>query len=120
MSPEEELRFWQEVDALVKPVVPVIIEYRLHYNDLGEIITCSMIDHPDELTQYLVVDEKTYHNYFRYSVVKGMLKVIEFDSRYSVQLKKSDSGFAVVKDHAGLLIEPNETYKGIEYYDRIN
>ena len=40
-----------------------------------------MIDHPDELTQYLVVDEKTYHNYWFITNKEG------WDKRMSILQK---------------------------------
>jgi hypothetical protein len=36
---------------------------------------------------------------------------------FSVKLKKSNQGYAVVKNHAGILVENHEDYTDIEYYD---
>lgn len=110
MSPEE----LKEYFAGVIDIAPVVIEYRLHYNELGEIYLCTMVDHP-ATTSYVVVDKDTYDTYFMYRVVKEQLVKIDNDAGYRVKLQKSNQGFAVVKDHAGLLIE-NETYPNIEYY----
>ena len=118
MSPEE-IKFWEEVAALIKPIKPLEIEYRLHYDELGEITCCSMADHPPS-NQYLVVDKETYTNYFRYRVVNGKLKLIDFGAGHRPHLKRSDSGYAVVKNHANLLLESNETYPTIEYYESNN
>lgn len=115
MNQEELDAYWAEVKVLTAPQ----IEFRLHYNDDGDIVLCSMSNHP-ESTQYIVVDRTTYDNYFRYQVVDKKLVKIDQTTRYSVQLQKSTQGFPVVKGHAGLVIEPNEEYKDIEYYDRIN
>ena len=115
MNPEE-IKFWQEVEALLIPPNVEVLEYRLHYNELGEITICSMSNHPDS-NQYLVVDKTTYDNYFCYKIVKGQVIKINSDAGYRTQLVKSSTGgYTVVKDHAGLLLEPNETYIDIEHY----
>jgi hypothetical protein len=118
MSPEE-LKFFAEVALLLNPVITSDIEYRLHYNVLGEIISCSMIEHPDN-TQYLVVTKEEYDTYFQYRVVDNKLKKIDRDAGYRVKLQKSVGGCCVVKDHASLVLEPNETYITTEYYDHRN
>jgi hypothetical protein len=91
-------------------------EYRLHYDITGGIYLCTMQNHPKD-TKYLIVDERTYLEYYKYQVVKGKLKIIDIDPGYRVQLTSSDRGYRVVKDHAGIILE-NETYKDIEYYDK--
>jgi hypothetical protein len=116
MNPEE-IKFWEEVAQLVNPVVPVNLEYRLYYNDLGEITSCSMSNH-EESGNYIVVTKTEYDRYFDYRIVKQQLVKIDRDSGYRVQLQKSITGFPVVKDHAGLLIE--ETYTNIEHYEYRN
>jgi hypothetical protein len=91
-------------------------EYRLHYDSSGGIYMCTQQNHPKN-TDYLIVDEATYLEYYKYQIVKGKLKIIDFDPEYRVQLTSSDQGYRVVKDHAGIILE-NETYKDIEYYDK--
>ena len=114
MSPEE-LEFWAEVERLIKPVVPLAIEYRLHYNELGEIVMCSMANHP-ESDRYVVTDQATYEQYYRYCVVDNKLVKIDHDAGYRVKLEKSNQGFSVIKNHAGIILEPGETYNETEYY----
>lgn len=96
-----------------------VIEYRLHYNDAGDVVMCSMQEHPDS-TQYLVVTKEQYDMYHRYCVVKGKLTLIEHDAGVRVAFIPSTKGFKVVKNHAALLLEENETYNNIEYYDYRN
>lgn len=95
------------------------IEYRIHYNSAGDITLCTMQNHPAD-TMYIVVSQDEYNNYFHYTVVDSKLKKIDNQTGYSVKLKKSTTGYKVVKDHAGLLLEPGETYAETEYYDQIN
>ena len=119
MSWEEE--FNAAMIALGGQIVAEPIEYRIHYDDVGNITMCSMQQHPDTV-QYLVVDKETYDNYAKYrvNVIKKKLEKVAIDPGGSVKLKRSNQGYAVVRHHAGLLLEPNETYKDIEYYESNN
>ena len=78
-----------------------------------------MQQHP-ESTNYVVVNKEQYSLYFRYQVVKGKLTPIVYDSGLRVNLVKSNKGFRVVKDNAALLLNPEEVYNNIEYYDHRN
>lgn len=95
------------------------IEYRIHYNEHGDITMCTMRDHPTDTT-YIVATKDEYDNYFRYTVKNNKLKLIDIEPKYCVQLKKSNNGFKVVKDHAGLILESDEAYADTEYYDTNN
>jgi len=99
----------------IEPLPAMIIEYRLHYDPSGKIIMCSLSDHPDH-DDYLVVNKETYDNYFRYRVHKGVLELVDTSPGLRVQLKSSTQGHAVVKNHAGILLE-NEDCDDIEYYE---
>ena len=114
MSPEE----LKEYFSGIVDIPPMVIEYRLHYNDLGEIYMCTMVEHPDN-TDYIIVDQTTYDQYYMYRVVNKKLIKIDNDAGYRVKLRKAHKGFAVVKNHAGLLLE-DETYADVEYYEYNN
>lgn len=102
--------------ALIPPAEAVeTVEYRLHYNEAGDIILCTMQQHPPT-TLYLVVDKEIYDTYFHYNIVNGQLKKIDRNPAYSVQLKKASAGQRVVKNHAGLALEDNEVFSTVEYY----
>ena len=101
--------------AAIQPIVAEPIEYRIYYDESGNITSCSMQSH--EPGTYIVVSKNDYDNYFRYTVVNGKLKKIESDPGFRVQLVKSTSGFPTVKNHAGLVIEQDEAYTDIEYYE---
>lgn len=101
--------------AMMQPIIEEVKEYRLHYEKNGHITMCTMINHPID-TQYVVVSKDEYDNYFRYTIVDGKPKKIDNDPGYRVQLVSSSEGYAVVKKHAGLILEPTDTYNEIEYY----
>ncbi|CAB4128946.1 hypothetical protein UFOVP112_109 [uncultured Caudovirales phage] len=115
MNQEEIDAYWAEVKLVVKPQ----IEYRIHYNEDGDIIMCSMADHPESM-KYVVVDKTTYDNYFHYRIVNGQAVKIDNDAGYRVQLRKSKSGYPTVAGHASLVVESTETYNNLEYYERNN
>lgn len=93
------------------------IEYRLHYNAVGEIIMCSMREPHPESAQYIIVSKEQYDLYFRYRVVDGKLKLIEHNTGVRRTLVPSDSGFRVVAGNASLLLTEKEHYQAAEYYD---
>ena len=101
--------------AMLKPIVEEVKEYRLHYDELGQITMCTMQNHPVD-TMYIVVSRDEYDNYFRYTIVEGKLKKIDNNPGYRVQLASSTNGYATVKKHAGLILESTDTYQDIEYY----
>ena len=47
-------------------------------------------------------------------------KKIDKERSYSVKLTRSTIGYPTVKNHAGLIIEPVEEYREIEYYAHRN
>ena len=59
-------------------------------------------------------------NFLNLGLEKKKLIKVEVDLGIRVQLKKSNAGFKVVKNHAGLILESDETTENIEYYDSPN
>lgn len=112
--------FWNEVTSLINPVTKLEIEYRFYYNDLGDIVECTQSNHPESEYPFIVVLKEQYDRYFEYRVVNGVLKKIDKDAGYRVQLIRSTRGYPTVANHAGLLIEPGEEYNNIEYYEPRN
>lgn len=111
------------LDELIKalqqlqPTVEEPLEYRLHYDESGNITQCSMQNHPHGTT-YLVVDKETYNDYSKYYVKDGKLTRIVIANGINVQLKRSNAGYPVVKNHASILLEIGERAFEIEYYDQ--
>lgn len=110
--------FWAEFEQLLNKREPEALEFRVHYNDGGEIYLCTMQNHPID-TDYLIVTREEYDRYFDYQVVQGHLKKIDRDVAYRVQLRKSATGFRTVNGHASLLLE-DEEYPNVEYYEYRN
>ena len=90
-------------------------EYRFYYNEFGVIVSCSAFNHPD-LGDYLIVTKEQYDNYTQYEVKNSKLTTRPDTNRILSGLIKSDSGYAVIKGHAALLLETDEQYDTIEHY----
>ena len=118
LSWEEE---FNQALASFGTIVPEATEYRIHYDDTGRITMCSQQNHPDS-QQYLVVSREEYEGYAQYvvDIEKKKLKKVVVNPGVSVQLKRSTKGYAVVRHHAGLVVEDGELYKDIEYYESNN
>jgi hypothetical protein len=115
---ETEINLIEALSTLVPR--PVILEYRMYYNDDGQIICLTNHNHPQELTQYIVVTKEEYDNYYNYEVKNHKLsKIVPTDTLLSA-LEKSDSGFRVIKGHPALLLEDNEQFNEVEFYDARN
>ncbi len=118
--------FWDEVFQLVaeydnqRPCI--VIENRLYYNTDGTIIGYHETNHPVG-ENYIVLEDpniffKNNTNLLR--VKDKKLVVIDVKQPTKARLKKSTKGLATVKGHASLLLENNETYDMIEFYEYTN
>jgi hypothetical protein len=68
----------------------------------------------------LVVTKQEYDNYAKYAVdtkTKKLKVVFVLNPGVSVQLKRSTKGWCAVKNHAGIILENDETYNQVEYYE---
>jgi len=79
-------KFLAEVNALVDTPKEVAKEYRVYYNNNGEIVGQSMTE-PHLSGDYIVVQQDNYENIHKYARVKdGELKVKVFNPGYKRQL----------------------------------
>ena len=109
-------KFLAEVNALVGTPKEIVKEYRVYHDLNGEIVGQSMTE-PHLEGDYIVVEQDEYKNMHKYARVKdGELKVKVFNPGYKRQLVHGEGDFQVVKNHAGLLLEQDETYNNTEYY----
>jgi hypothetical protein len=94
-------------------------EYRLYYDEHGNSLFMSMGDGPDG--NYITIPESVYNRATTHNlkVAHGELITIDANSIW-LQLRKTKTGYPVAKNHPSLLIEADETYTDIEYYDRNN
>lgn len=95
-------------------------QYRMYYNEVGDIVMCMMQAPFPDNKNYIVASKDQYEIYWRYKVVDGKLELIQHNIDFKVSFIKSNKGFRVVKNHASLLLEQEELFKDIEYYDTRN
>jgi len=115
---------WDEVAQLVAEydaLRPKIVkEYRLYHNPDGTIIGLWESDHPDG-DNYIVLDDPGAFyssNTLNMRVLNKKMIVLDPQAPLKTRLKKSCNGFKVVRGHAAVIVERDETYLEIEYYDR--
>jgi hypothetical protein len=94
-------------------------EYRLYYNEAGEITIMSESGHP-EGSNYIVIADPA--EFFRVNtqllrVKEGKLVKIDPVIVTKSGLQRSMQGQRVVKGKAALPLMPNENYQEVEYYD---
>jgi hypothetical protein len=100
----------------IQLVPDVQIEYRLYHDSKGKPISMSSHNHPEG--QYVTITKQHYDSVNYNCIVINGRVVFDTANLVRVQLKKSDSGVAVVKGYASLVAE--EPYPEIEYYDRVS
>lgn len=80
------------------------IEYRLHYNEQGQITMCTMRQHPTD-TKYLVVTKQEYENYFKYHIVNDELTLIVLDKGTNKPITQQEVEKISVPKHAAILFD---------------
>lgn len=117
---------WDEVTRLVAEYdaarPKIMKEYRLYYNADGTIIGLWESSHPKG-NNYILLDDPGifYHtNSLLLRVFDKKLTLLDPKAPLKTRLQKANSGFLVVKGNAALILEQNETYYKVEYYDRTN
>jgi len=88
-------------------------EYRLYYNESGDIVYATETKEDKFSLPYLVVDVNVYNNNGNY-VVKDKKLVKRSRRRYIPQL--SSTGFRVAKGHSALLLKDDENIE-YQYYE---
>jgi hypothetical protein len=117
---------WNDVAQLVAAYdaqrPKIIQEYRLYYNPDGTVIGLWESDHPDGDNYIILDDPGPFYSSNTLNMRVQNKKMIVLDPRapLKTRLKKSNQGFPVVQGHAAVIVEQNETYTEIEYYDRTN
>jgi hypothetical protein len=117
---------WDEVARLVAEYdaqrPKIVKEYRLYYNSDGTVIGLWESGHPDG-DNYIVLDDPgvfNSSNTLMLRVQNKKLIVLDPQAPLKTRLRKSNQGFTVVQGHAAVIVEQDETYTEIEYYDRTN
>lgn len=109
-------------EELLKAFSEIVIEehkdeFRAYYDDAGKVIYYLANDFP-EGDNWIAIDHATYKTPIDWMyVIDGRLEKRLPTFEYRHQLKSNGETYRVVKAHAGLLLEDDEEYKDVEYYD---
>lgn len=110
--------------GLIHDGPPPVFEYRLYYDLNGDIrhTTCLTKEAEENNFQlpYIIVNEQEHQQFYKYQVRNGKLQLRQSHTGQLKQLVQSDKGFRVVKNNAAILLEYDEHYPNIEYYDYRN
>ena len=98
-------------------------EYRIYYNaDDGTILGMFPTDYPTGDNYIVIKDPVIFQELpiHRTTIVDGKINIQEPPpvKEPEFRLTKSSQGYCVVKGHAAIILNSNEIYKDIEYYDR--
>ena len=123
--PSEFEEFMAEVARLTpEPLTLEPEEYRIYYDDGGNIRWASVRNHPTDIEyDYIVVSEEEHkeHSKYRLNLKTMKMELIPVDTGIKVMLVKSTKGYQVVNKHAGLILEQDDNYQGeTEYYGANN
>ena len=102
-------------DELYRQFPKLELEYRLYYDSQGRPTSMASHDYPQG--DYIVLTKEQYDRpNYNVRVTNGTI-VLDTQDHFHVQLERSNTGVAVVRGHAGIVLE-NDHYEEIEYYDR--
>lgn len=120
---DEIIRQLDELGLLKRPK-EIVREYRWYYNELGHITSTCTTPEDAEMYgftgKYIIVDETMFSDWIKYEIVNDKPRLIRHDNGQRRQLEKSETGFAVVKNNAALLLEDDDTFEDKEHYDYRN
>ena len=102
--------------------IEVVEEYRAYYDCEGKVIFYMANNFIETDLKWVSITREDYqaqdHQWMWVVDSKLVKRLPTYDHYFS--LTRSDKGVKVVKNHAGLVLEPDETYKDVEYYDNRN
>jgi hypothetical protein len=117
---QEDLEFLKGLIS-VEPIV-VKEEYRAYYDDADKIHYTAANDFPENDDKWIPITRVQYQTLECQWLwlEKGQIVERKPTYNYYFSLTASTKGVKIVKNHAGIVIEPGEEYADIGYYDKIN
>ena len=117
-SSEEE--FIKAINSF-KPVV-VKEEYRAYYDDDNKITYLMANQFPDDNNNWVEISRSQYQTLECQWlwIEKGQIVELKPTYKHHFSLTTSTKGVKIVKNHAGIVVEPAEEYTDVGYYDKRN
>lgn len=115
---ENILEFLKGIQTL-EPTT-VVEEYRAYHDDNGKILWLLAANFPDSNQNWISISKQQYQTLECQWLWIENGKMIERKPNYQhfFSLISSDKGVKIVKGHAGLVVEDDEEYQDIAYYDK--
>lgn len=113
---QADLEFLKALESWSAPTIRE--EYRAYYDDQGWVIGFAGSGFPAG-DNWIHIPRETYttHDWQNLKVQDGKLIRVDPVYNHCFLLTPSDKGFKVVKNHAGIILEPGEEYPNAEYYE---
>lgn len=114
---EEFIKAMNSIELIV-----VKEEYRAYYNDDNKIMYLMANQFPDDNDNWLTITKEQYQTLECQWlwVEKGQIIEKKLTYNHYFSLTPSTKGVKIVKNHAGIVIESDEEYVNIAYYDKRN
>lgn len=102
--------------AQLTPAADEPTEYRWYYDAAGEIVLCSMQNHPAG-KNYVVVDADVYNKYTEYQVLDQ--RPVKKPDPFAVthRLRPGGTEYCTVNAHPVILLEENEIAQDTKFYE---
>jgi hypothetical protein len=119
MNPQE-LEFLKGLMS-VKPIM-INEEYRAYHDDTGKVLYTMANNFPENDDKWIAITKTEYQTLECQWLWLENGKIVERKPNYNYyfSLRPSTKGVKIVKDHAGIVIEPGEEYPDVAYYDKRN
>jgi len=117
---QQELEFLKGLMS-VEPIV-VKEEYRAYYDDTDKILYTAANDFPENNDKWISITKIEYRTLECQWLwlEKGQIVERKLTYNHYFSLTTSTKGVKIVKNHAGIVVDPDEEYPDIAYYDKRN
>jgi len=114
----------QEFIKAMNSIEPIVVkeEYRAYYNDDNKIMYLMANQFPDDDNNWLTITKAQYQTLECQWLWVEKGQIVERKPTYNhyFSLHPSTKGVKIVKNHAGIVVESDEEYTDIAYYDKRN
>jgi hypothetical protein len=114
----------EEFIKAMDSIEPVIVkeEYRAYHDNNNKIMYLMANQFPDDDINWVPITKTQYQTLECQWLWLEKGQIVERKPTYNhyFSLTPSTKGVKVVKNHAGIVVEPDEEYPDVGYYDKIN
>ena len=105
-------------------VEPIIVkeEYRVYHDDDGKVLYVAAHKFPENNDNWVEISRSQYQTLECQWlwIEKGQIVELKPTYKHHFSLTTSTKGVKIVKNHAGIVVEPAEEYPDVWYYDKRN